>query len=662
MSVRATIGRVLGSWIPVLALYLIILATLPFGTFIAHTLYRLGPDIITARVVVNTPAAEVVQLPTGLVVRHVDGTLSYLVDEKPQPAPELVAPCQELGFFRGSQQIVCPLGCDGVAVLHVDESGELVSRSLEPGGEATAGVAVGTTTVIGTADGRVVFFDGDQPDGAVEVGTDPVRRIRMFQSFIAVMVGEDLIVLSPRTRQELARIPLGAPALDFDRGYKRYYALTERTLWSLDLTDPAAPRVLDQLDTPAPATRLKFVAPSVGAVSTKGRGTYIMRDAPIGPMWWGRKWGELATATQCGGGWTSLVCVGEGVEGPQVQVYDPFGYRNVVVGGVGLFALSVILALVFALILGRPSRWPVRLAWLLVGIGILSAMLVGTLHTPVEALHVLEYGLLGLLIFRAVSRELGGGFAAALLAVAIGWSAGLVDETIQWVYPGRTGAIEDVFLDAQATTVGIGIAWLALHIDAMKPPISWAWPLVALGLILPANLGLVHVTAGFGHAHAHEDLRWTSALTRDELAAREGDAEARAALERSRTMDYSDFLNAYEEDPYIYELAVRLYRRDQRLVRGDPMVACAEDRILAHVFSDTLAATDYAWTDAERALCPDLPTNRMYVSPVGAGRITWAPPWLLWSGVLVLALLLGAGGIALAWWQHRRARRRSRRS
>ncbi|MBD3871962.1 MAG: VanZ family protein, partial [Acidobacteria bacterium] len=55
---------------------------------------------------------------------------------------------------------------------------------------------------------------------------------------------------------------------------------------------------------------------------------------------------------------------------------------------------------------------------------------------PEEAVHFLEYGVLGVLLFRALSTHIHDGsvFAAGAL---IGILVGIFDEIIQWFVPGR---------------------------------------------------------------------------------------------------------------------------------------------------------------------------------------------------------------------------------
>jgi VanZ family protein len=88
-----------------------------------------------------------------------------------------------------------------------------------------------------------------------------------------------------------------------------------------------------------------------------------------------------------------------------------------------------------------------------------------TFHYSDKVLHLFEYGVLGLLLARALRASLGVRLplAAALMAVAFGVLVGSADETIQRFTPGR----ESSLLDLAADTVGLGLAQ-ALYVRAAR--------------------------------------------------------------------------------------------------------------------------------------------------------------------------------------------------
>jgi VanZ family protein len=84
--------------------------------------------------------------------------------------------------------------------------------------------------------------------------------------------------------------------------------------------------------------------------------------------------------------------------------------------------------------------------------------------------HLLEYGILGLLLWRAAHGSLAlRGWAgeenaheraAALLAVVLGAAYAVSDELHQMLVPSRSGNLRDVVIDTLAVTLAVGLLLL----------------------------------------------------------------------------------------------------------------------------------------------------------------------------------------------------------
>jgi VanZ family protein len=125
----------------------------------------------------------------------------------------------------------------------------------------------------------------------------------------------------------------------------------------------------------------------------------------------------------------------------------------------GLFALGTLAILAFVPLAG-PIQKLVReaigeggLRWGMAGLVAVAAVtVVGKarmvkLSIVAEAFHLVEYGLLGVLAFRALSchlHEPAVYFAAAALTALVG----TCDELVQWLTPGRYWGLRDVGLNA----------------------------------------------------------------------------------------------------------------------------------------------------------------------------------------------------------------------
>jgi hypothetical protein len=105
-------------------------------------------------------------------------------------------------------------------------------------------------------------------------------------------------------------------------------------------------------------------------------------------------------------------------------------------------------------------------------------------HSPVEALHLLEYGALGALAFRALSFRIRDP-AVYGVAALLGATVGIVDEGLQWLIPERVWDLRDIGVDAAAAAaiqLPIAFGWRPAHVT---PPVT------AHGVMWLARIALV---------------------------------------------------------------------------------------------------------------------------------------------------------------------------
>jgi len=282
---------------------------------------------------------------------------------------------------------------------------------------------------------------------------------------------------------------------------------------------------------------------------------------------------------------------------------------------------------------------------------------------PEEAVHFLEYGILGVLLFRALRTGIQDSsvFVAGAL---IGILVGIFDEIIQWLVPGRFWDFRDIVLNGGASI----LVQVALSVVAPAPssPISRrslqrlcrlaaavvvllsfcfaATPRRAnrLAELLPTLESLVsgdEAISEYGHLHRLDELTsFRSRLSLDDLAHEDGSraVEVAAMLDASRHK-YADFLRHMSPavDPFTYEARVHLFARDRsaaqarKLTPGTPAhresmtVAFRENLILERVFGAALARSSYPWAPHRRlAIESAQDENSVVVSKVGAHVIT----------------------------------------
>lgn len=289
-------------------------------------------------------------------------------------------------------------------------------------------------------------------------------------------------------------------------------------------------------------------------------------------------------------------------------------------------------------------------------------------RAPEEAMHLLEYGGLSLLAFRALA------FAQRdpLIYVAASALCGLVgtgDEVLQWLAPSRSFDFRDITINALA---GLGIQLLLALV--LRPPwvgrpvrprslcvtgaLVGAWSLVLLGCFsntlerqtrglarltfLPTSVrGMQDTMVEYGHLHRLPGVgAFYSRLTREGL--RQQDqvraAGAAAALRASREPDGRAVFEATVtglSDPFLYEVYIHLFRRDRYVreavqLRRTPeraryaaTIAYRENQIIEAVFPRTLAAAGCALRPDHREIIERLADRETpHVSAVSSQLMT----------------------------------------
>jgi VanZ family protein len=331
------------------------------------------------------------------------------------------------------------------------------------------------------------------------------------------------------------------------------------------------------------------------------------------------------------------------------------------VRGLGL-AFVAPLAVALALAVGRiREHLLARYAGLAASLALMALLLfaLGTGQAQVDAverIHVLEYGLLALLFYRALS-PLGDlrALAYPVLATAL---AGIADEWVQWLVPTRVGDVRDVALNA-----GAGLAGLIFALS-LSPPAASARRLSrpALARTLGVLAAVVLAFATFFRA-AHlgfwiedsEAGRFRSTFTRDEVLAAAEDRRQRWAGRpppASRPLSREDF--------FLTEATWHVAQRNASLAQGNLYVAGKENRILERYFAPALDLRSagggalYRLSEEQRdevekgaARHPE----RRYESRVLADRLMAGfSPGSYWAGIAALV----ASFLALAWILRRR--------
>jgi len=282
---------------------------------------------------------------------------------------------------------------------------------------------------------------------------------------------------------------------------------------------------------------------------------------------------------------------------------------------------------------------------------------------PEEAVHFLEYGVLGILLYRAFEDRVPDP-TVYVAATLTGLLAGTVDEFIQWLVPGRFWDFRDIVLNGGAVAL-VQIAIWRMRKRPMKNVTRSSLRLlcrlaaaqvfllticvaatpqrlnrVADHLPLPDRLATgVEAICEYGFRHSVDDRTlFRSRLSLAELMRSDRDRAPDLALDLDASRGRGGFTKSGispTSDPFGYEIRVHLFARNRNLHKAfarEPgssghrrhmTAAWRENLILENFFGNTLEQSAYRWgprrrNNVEASQNP----NAVFVSRAGAHLIT----------------------------------------
>ncbi|HMP88587.1 MAG TPA: VanZ family protein [Kiritimatiellia bacterium] len=348
----------------------------------------------------------------------------------------------------------------------------------------------------------------------------------------------------------------------------------------------------------------------------------------------------------------------------------------------GFFSLIVLIY-----ICRKPKRRMVwRIGWLVVILAAATLVMKYQLQTPAEALHFFQYGILSYLFFRAWRNTVKDWIIYPLCTVSVIVVA-TVDETIQWMMPGRYWDYRDIRLNMLAGVIIQAFIARVIKPSEIKPgyephsvrvvAATTLLMLFMLGMTLsntPVRVDLyatrvpfLHflsnnesVMSEYGYRHVVPEIgTFYSRFTLDELQQIDAERGSSAGdvIKRYRDFtDYREFLQTFTSsvDPFLHEMRVHLHRRNHYYAAAwqyrdaDPArfafhmtVALRENLILEKYFPRTLAAADSVLSPAELEHMTNFANlDHNYISPVSDHLVTGASEGELWFSILIMSALM----------------------
>jgi hypothetical protein len=359
----------------------------------------------------------------------------------------------------------------------------------------------------------------------------------------------------------------------------------------------------------------------------------------------------------------------------------------------GYFVLTSVgmafIVLILILILKLKIRTPAGYIWLTLVAGLYVYFTLQRWRVPVEAVHFLEYGLLGYFIFRALRTSFPDP-AIYLAGMLLGSIIGTFDEIIQWMVPQRYWDFRDVGFNALSSALFQVALWKGVRPALLSPRISLrSWrktfllAAVLVTLLCLCALNTPQRTAGFVKAfpsmafllkeepmyeftNKYRDPEvgiFYSRMKLNALAKRDAETSVDngRVLKEWKDRAYQDFLSNFSPFMHtvLYEFRVHVFRRDRMIEEGRKtgagearekalLAAYKENLILQKYFPETLRLSPYVWSDEIiQSLRAEIDPALPYRSPVSAGsfivvseRVIWLAMIFAWAGYTSFAILI----------------------
>ncbi len=283
---------------------------------------------------------------------------------------------------------------------------------------------------------------------------------------------------------------------------------------------------------------------------------------------------------------------------------------------------------------------------------------------PEEAIHIAEYGMVSVLVYRALAHRVHD-FSIYILATLVVGVIGIFDEYIQWVTPSRVFDLRDI----RTNIISGGLAQLAIAaglrpgiISGMPKAKSWGRLsyflaagifILALGFMntpqhiawyankIPALQFLMEndsMMVEYGYRYNDPEIGiFRSRFSPQELKQidpQRGTEVASILDQYIRGEGYGPFLEIYSvpRDAYTHEAGVHLFRREYYIDRARESdkkrgenydISFRENRVLEKYFSSALQSSQHRWTPKiELEVKNNAQQNDKYESAVSKGVIT----------------------------------------
>ena len=301
----------------------------------------------------------------------------------------------------------------------------------------------------------------------------------------------------------------------------------------------------------------------------------------------------------------------------------------------------------------RSARRLRRKNWIAMALGLLWAAVQATAlargrpeESALERMHLVLYGVVALLLYRALLRGGRSAVAAAFSAAVLTSLVGLADEFVQWLVWVRAGDFYDCLLNASAAGCGVVFGAGLFGFDTQAPSLQERRAIAVLWVVLAvASVGLVG-RPHLGHRISDPELgSFRSYYSAGQLERLNQNRTVRWPAKQPPTPPFQPW---HIEDHFLSEAAWHVQARNEAFDAEDWPTAAAEQAILSRYYPAVLEEVRNPDGNLRHAFPPDrvqrlqregvvpVPT---YESAAGGNRI-WIWPGFVAPAFFLLSLLV----------------------
>ena len=330
--------------------------------------------------------------------------------------------------------------------------------------------------------------------------------------------------------------------------------------------------------------------------------------------------------------------------------------KSQVIIGIYFLALLLGISILIYLLFLKKERSIFPYFWFLIAVLLYVQSFSILNEFPVEKVHLIEYGILGFLVFKALKNNLKN-LNVYIWSLLLIFYVGIFDETIQWLIPNRIGDIIDVWLNTKSGVLSLLLIGLVIRPRDIEYKVSLTnleKIYIPISLAIAATGVFINLVHDFGYKiRVSNDIGMYSHFTEKELRLIDSHLKKDIALLNRTASKFEKLvirkpnapLRESKEVIFFKESADHRWERDNLFLKKKFLQSLKEQIILNSYYSSVLNLNTHKWDINKEMLAEELSKKNIdedfYSSPVCSILITKFSKAEMWIfiGVMVIVLM-----------------------